>query len=65
MNNSATRCLTGRKRKADKARRIDSVITLSVPELVTPSKVLMPPLIAGLIAEVGTGILLVGYIFNF
>jgi len=42
-----------------------SVIALSLPEMVILRKVLKPRLIAVFIGVVGTGILLVGYIFNF
>ncbi|MBU0728346.1 MAG: permease [Proteobacteria bacterium] len=42
-----------------------SVIALSLPEMVILRKVLMPKLIAVFIAVVGSGILLVGYLFNF
>jgi len=41
-----------------------SVIALSLPETVILRKVLKPQLIAVFIAVVGTGILLVGYLFN-
>lgn len=41
-----------------------SVIALSLPEMVILRKVLMPKLIGIFIAVVGTGILLVGYLFN-
>jgi len=41
-----------------------SVIALSLPEFVILRKVLKPRLIAVFIAVVGTGILLVGYLFN-
>ncbi|MBI9075167.1 MAG: permease [Desulfatibacillum sp.] len=42
-----------------------SVIALSLPEMIILRKVLKPQLIAVFIGVVGTGILLVGYIFNF
>ncbi len=42
-----------------------SVIGLSLPEMVILRKVLKPTLIATFIAVVGTGILLVGFLFNF
>jgi uncharacterized membrane protein YraQ (UPF0718 family) len=42
-----------------------SVIALSLPEMIILRKVLKPRLIAAFIGVVGTGILLVGYIFNF
>ncbi len=42
-----------------------SVIALSLPEMIILRKVLKPRLIATFIGVVGTGILLVGYIFNF
>ena len=42
-----------------------SVIALSLPEMIILRKVLKPRLIGVFIAVVGTGILLVGYIFNF
>jgi len=41
-----------------------SVIALSLPEMVILRKVLKPQLIATFIGVVGTGILLVGYLFN-
>ncbi|MGE4545773.1 MAG: permease [Pedobacter sp.] len=41
-----------------------SVIALSFPEMVILRKVLKPKLIATFIAVVGTGILIVGYLFN-
>lgn len=41
-----------------------SVIALSLPEMVILRKVLKPTLIAVFIAVVGSGILLVGYLFN-
>ncbi len=41
-----------------------SVIALSLPEMVILRKVLKPKLIAIFIGVVGTGILLVGYLFN-
>jgi len=41
-----------------------SVIALSLPEMVILRKVLKPRLIAAFIAVVGTGILLIGYLFN-
>ena len=41
-----------------------SVIALSLPEMVILRKVLKPRLIAVFIAVVGSGILLVGYLFN-
>lgn len=42
-----------------------SVIALSLPEMIILRKVLKPVLIATFIGVVGTGILLVGYLFNF
>jgi uncharacterized membrane protein YraQ (UPF0718 family) len=42
-----------------------SVIGLSLPEMVILRKVLKPTLIATFLAVVGTGILLVGFLFNF
>lgn len=42
-----------------------SVIALSLPEVIILRKVLKPRLIAVFIGVVGTGILFVGYIFNF
>lgn len=42
-----------------------SVIALSLPEMVILRKVLKPKLILCFIGVVGTGILLVGYLFNF
>ena len=42
-----------------------SVIGLSLPEMVILRKVLRPTLIATFIGVVGTGILLVGFLFNF
>jgi len=42
-----------------------SVIALSLPEMVILRKVLMPRLIGVFIAVVASGILLVGYLFNF
>lgn len=42
-----------------------SVIALSLPEMIILRKVLKLRLIATFIGVVGTGILLVGYIFNF
>jgi uncharacterized protein len=42
-----------------------SVIALSLPEMIILRKVLKPRLIATFIGVVGSGILLVGYIFNF
>ena len=42
-----------------------SVIALSLPEMIILRKVLKPRLIAAFIGVVGTGILLVGYLFNF
>ena len=41
-----------------------SVIALSLPEMVILRKILLPRLIAVFIAVVGSGILLVGYLFN-
>lgn len=41
-----------------------SVIALSLPEMVILRKVLKPRLIATFIGVVGTGILIVGYVFN-
>ena len=41
-----------------------AVIALSLPELVILRKVLRPPLIAVFVGVVGTGILIVGYLFN-
>jgi hypothetical protein len=41
-----------------------SVIALSLPEMVILRKVLTPRLIAAFVAVVGTGILLVGFLFN-
>ena len=41
-----------------------SVIALSLPEMIILRKVLKPRLIGVFIGVVGTGILLVGYIFN-
>jgi uncharacterized membrane protein YraQ (UPF0718 family) len=42
-----------------------SVIALSLPEMIILRKVLKPRLIGTFIGVVGTGILMVGYIFNF
>ncbi len=42
-----------------------SVIALSVPEMIILKKVLKPPLIAIFVAIVATGIMIVGYLFNF
>ena len=42
-----------------------SVIALSLPEAVILRKVLKPRLIATFIGVVGSGILMVGYLFNF
>lgn len=42
-----------------------SVMALSAPEMLILRKVLKWPLIATFIAVVATGILLVGYVFNF
>jgi len=42
-----------------------SVIALSLPEMVILRKVLKPALIATFVGVVGSGILLVGYLFNF
>jgi hypothetical protein len=42
-----------------------SVIALSLPEMIILRKVLKPRLIATFVGVVGTGIMLVGYIFNF
>jgi uncharacterized protein len=41
-----------------------AVIGLSLPETIILRKVLRPPLIAAFIGVVGTGILIVGYLFN-
>jgi hypothetical protein len=41
-----------------------AVIALSLPEIVILRKVLRPPLIAAFIGIVGTGIVIVGYLFN-
>jgi len=41
-----------------------SVIALSLPEMVILRKVLKPGLIAVFIGVVGSGIVLVGYLFN-
>jgi uncharacterized membrane protein YraQ (UPF0718 family) len=41
-----------------------SVIALSLPEIVILRKVLRPPLIAAFVGVVGTGILIVGWLFN-
>jgi len=41
-----------------------SVIALSLPEMVILRKVLTPRLIAVFVSVVGTGILVVGYLFN-
>jgi hypothetical protein len=41
-----------------------SVIALSLPEMVILRKVLKPRLIAVFVGVVGTGIMLVGYLFN-
>jgi uncharacterized membrane protein YraQ (UPF0718 family) len=41
-----------------------SVIALSLPEMVILRKVLKPTLIATFAGVVGTGILIVGYLFN-
>ena len=41
-----------------------SVIALSLPEMVILRKVLKLPLIFAFIGVVGTGILVVGYLFN-
>jgi uncharacterized membrane protein YraQ (UPF0718 family) len=41
-----------------------SVIGLSLPEIIILRKVLRPTLIAVFIGVVGTGIILVGYVFN-
>ena len=41
-----------------------AVIALSLPEIVILRKVLRPPLLAAFIGIVGTGILIVGYLFN-
>jgi uncharacterized membrane protein YraQ (UPF0718 family) len=41
-----------------------SVIALSLPEMIILRKVLRPALIAAFVAVVGTGILVVGYLFN-
>jgi len=42
-----------------------SVIALSLPEMVILRKVLRPTLIAVFIGVVASGIILVGYLFNF
>jgi len=42
-----------------------SVIALSLPEMIILRKVLKPRLIATFLGVVGTGILIVGYLFNF
>ncbi|HEY3488782.1 MAG TPA: permease [Candidatus Deferrimicrobiaceae bacterium] len=42
-----------------------AVIALSLPEMIILRKVLKPTLIATFIGVVGTGILVVGYLFNF
>jgi len=42
-----------------------SVIGLSLPEMIILRKVLKLPLILSFIGIVGTGILVVGYVFNF
>jgi len=41
-----------------------AVIALSLPEIIILRKVLRPPLIAVFVGVVGTGILIVGYLFN-
>ena len=41
-----------------------AVIALSLPEMIILRKVLQPPLIATFVGVVGTGILIVGYLFN-
>jgi hypothetical protein len=41
-----------------------AVIALSLPEVIILRKVLRPPLIAAFVGIVGTGILIVGYLFN-
>jgi hypothetical protein len=41
-----------------------AVIGLSLPETIILRKVLRPPLIAAFVGAVGTGILIVGYLFN-
>jgi uncharacterized protein len=41
-----------------------SVIALSLPEMIILRKVLRPPLIAAFVGVVGSGILLVGFLFN-
>jgi uncharacterized protein len=41
-----------------------AVIGLSLPEVIILRKVLRPPLIAAFVGVVGTGILIVGYLFN-
>jgi hypothetical protein len=41
-----------------------AVIALSLPEMIILRKVLRPPLIATFVGVVGTGILIVGYLFN-
>ena len=42
-----------------------SVIGLSLPEMIILKKVLKLPLILIFVGVVGTGILIVGYVFNF
>jgi len=42
-----------------------SVIALSAPEMIILRKVMKPPLIAAFATIVATGILVVGYVFNF
>jgi len=42
-----------------------AVIGLSLPELVILRKVLTMPLILTFVGVVGTGIMIVGYLFNF
>jgi len=41
-----------------------SIVALSLPEMILLRKVLRPKLLATFVAVVGTGILLVGYLFN-
>ncbi|MCU0252594.1 MAG: permease [Vicinamibacterales bacterium] len=41
-----------------------AVIALSLPEMIILRKVLRPPLIAAFVGVVGSGILIVGYLFN-
>lgn len=42
-----------------------AVIGLSLPEVIILRNVLKPPLIAAFVGTVGTGILIVGYLFNY